>query len=205
MAKISQLKAQKNKKRVNVYLDGQFAFGLDADNLLKAGLKVGQELTEKEVEDLVFKNESQKLLDKAYRLLSFRPRSEKEVRDYLKKRKIRPRLIEWLISQLKTQGYLNDEKFAQWWLEQRATFRPRGKRALRQELRQKGVAGEVIEAVVGELEELPLAKKSAQKKARALEKLDRQEFQQKLTAYLSRQGFSWPTIKLIIDEMIKKR
>ena len=87
MAKITRLKAQKNKKRVNVYLDGQFAFGLDADNLLKAGLKVGQELTEKQVENLVFKNESQKLLDKACRFLSYRPRSEKEVRDYLKRKK----------------------------------------------------------------------------------------------------------------------
>ena len=81
MAKITRIKAQKNKRRVNIYLNEKFAFGLDADNFLKAGLKIGQQLSETQVEDLIFKNEFQKLLNKTLRLISARPRSEKEIID----------------------------------------------------------------------------------------------------------------------------
>ena len=84
MSKITKIKAQKNKKRVNIYLDGKFAFGLDADNFLKANLKKGQELNQKQIDDLIFKNEFQKLFDRTLRLISRRPRSKKEIRDYLK-------------------------------------------------------------------------------------------------------------------------
>jgi len=202
MAKITKIKAQKNRERVNIYLDGRFAFPLDLDNFLKAGLKVGQELSEEEIETLVFKNESQKLLNKAGRLLSFRPRSEKEMRDYLKKKKVRPKLAAWIISKLKKQGYLNDEEFARWWLEQRSTFRPRGKIGLKTELRQKGVSREIIERVVDQtVNELVLARQVIRQKIKSLKKLSRPERQQKITGFLSRRGFGWETIKQILEEM----
>jgi len=206
MPQVTKIKSQKNKKRVNIYLDGKFAFPLDADNFLKAGLKIGQQLSEKEVEDLIFKNQSQKLLDKTFRLLSLRPRSEKEIKDYLKKKKALPKLSTWVIKKLKKQKIINDNVFASWWVEQRSTFRPRGKFGLTMELRQKGVEEKIIKKTVEEkVNEPPLAKKLAQKKLKSYKNLPRKEFHQKMSAFLARRGFSWQTIKTVIDEIVKKR
>lgn len=221
MAEITKIKAQKNKKRVNIYLDGKFAFPLDADNFLKAGLKVGQELSEKQVEDLIFKNEFQKLLDKVLRLISHRPRSEKEVRDYLKKKiwklefgnwkfhkskvDVKKKLIDEVMRALKKQKLIDDKAFVAWWVEQRSTFRPRGKFGLTMELRQKGIDKTIIKKAIDKVDELSLATKLAQKKLKAYKNLTREEFYQKMTAFLSRRGFSWETIKTVIDEISKKR
>jgi len=204
MAKITRIKAQKNKKRVNIYLDGKFAFGLDADNFLKAGLKVGQNLTEKQVDDLVFKNEFQKLLNRVLRLISRRPRSEKEIRDYLKRKKSPPRLIEAVIKKLKQLKQINDSTFASWWVEQRTTFRPRGKFGLTMELRQKGIDKTIIEKSINKVDELPLATKLAQKKLKVYKKLPRKEFYQKMSAYLARRGFSWEIIKKVVAKFLKE-
>lgn len=205
MVRITRIKAQKNQRRVNVYLDGKFAFGLDADNLLKAGLKVDQELTEKEIENLVFKNEFQKLVDRTLRLISARPRSEKEIADYLRKRKVGPRLIEAVIKKLKSLGQLDDLEFARWWVEQRVAFRPRGRMGLTMELKRKGINLEIIEATVGGIDELFLAQKVASKRLRAYKKLGPMAFRQKMTAFLSRRGFSWEAIKETVEKFSEKR
>lgn len=202
---ITRIKAQKNKKRVNIYLDGKFAFGLDADNFLKAALKVGQKLTEKQIDDLVFKNEFQKLLDRTLRLISRRPRSEREIRDYLKRKKSLPRLIEAVVKKLKQLRQIDDSAFALWWVEQRSTFRPRGKFGLTMELRQKGIDRVTIKKVVEEkVDELPLAKKVAQKKFKAYKNLPREERYQKMSAFLARRGFSWETIRKVVAKFSKE-
>lgn len=205
VAKITKIKAQKNKKRVNIHLDGKFAFGLDADNFLKAGLKVGQNLTQKQIDNLVFKNEFQKLLNQAFRLISRRPRSEKEVHDYLRRKKSPPELIEKVIKKLKQLKQINDLEFARWWVEQRSTFRPRGKFGLKMELRQKGVNEKIIKQVIDEkVKELPLAQKLAQKKFKAYKNLPREERYQKMSAFLARRGFSWEIIKEVVAKFLKE-
>jgi regulatory protein len=214
MAEITKIKAQRNKKRVNIYLDGKFAFGLPAETLVKAGLKLGQKLAEKQIENLIFKNEFQKLLDKVYRILSLRPRSEKEIEDYLKKKiwkfrkgqsKTKDKMIGEIISVLKEQKLIDDLAFAAWWIEQRASFRPRGKMALRMELRRKGVNQEFIDEIIEKVDELSLAKKAAQKKLKSFKKLDPPEFREKMSAFLARYGFSWGVVKVVIDDLAKKR
>ncbi|MCJ7793237.1 MAG: RecX family transcriptional regulator [Candidatus Marinimicrobia bacterium] len=199
---ITKIKAQKNQKRVNLYLDGKFAFGLDADNFLKAGLKVGQPLSQKQVNDLIFKNEFQKLLDRTLRLIARRPHSDKEIRDYLKKKKTSLKIIEEIMKRLKKLNQVNDEEFTQWWVEQRVTFRPRGKFGLTMELRQKGIENNLIEKTVEKINELPLAEKVAQKKTKFLKNLPRKEAYQKLSAYLARRGFSWETIKIVVAKFL---
>lgn len=202
---ITRIKPQKNKKRVNIYLDGKFGFGLDADNFLKAGLKVGQNLTQKQIDDLIFKNEFQKLLNRALRLISRRPRSEKEVHDYLRRKKSPPELIEKVIKKLKQLKQVNDLEFARWWVEQRSTFRPRGKFGLTMELRQKGVNEKIIKQVIDEkVKELPLAQKLAQKKFKAYKNLPREERYQKMSAFLARRGFSWEIIKKVVAKFLKE-
>lgn len=200
MVEITKIKSQKNKHRANIYLDNKFAFGLDADNFLKAGLRVGQKLTEKQVEGLIFKNEFQKFLDRTLRLISFRPRSEKEIRIYLQRKKAPPKLIEKIVTRLKKIKQIDDQKFTYWWVDQRLTFRPRGKFGLIMELKQKGIEKEIVEKVVNEkVNELPLAKKLAQKKLKTYQNLPKREFRQKMSAFLARRGFSWETIREVIE------
>lgn len=147
-----------------------------------------------------------KLLDRTFRLISARPRSEKEIIDYLKKKKATPNLIDEIIKRLKSLDLVDDHAFALWWVEQRATFRPRGKRALLMELWQKGVEKEISNKVINEkVNELPLARKAAEKKAKLYKNLPPREFREKMFGFLTRRGFSWEITKLVIDEFSQKR
>jgi regulatory protein len=206
MAKITKIKAQKKEGRANIFLDGKFAFGLPLEAILEAGLKVGQELSEKEVKELIFKNQFQKFLDKATHFVSFRPRSEKEVKNYLcgklSERKKNLFLLDKILEKLKDLELLEDKKFALWWVEQRSTFRPRGRLFLKSELRRKGVDEKIIkEVLTSALDEVALAKKAIQKKLRVWRRLAPRERDRKLSTFLSRRGFSWEVIKeALVDQ-----
>ena len=134
-----------------------------------------------------------KLLDKVYRFLAVRPRSEKEITDYFKRKKASPEATEKIFSLLKQQNLIDDPAFAGWWVEQRSTFRPKGKIALKSELKQKGIAPEIIEKELEEIDELSLAQKAlARKKFKST---------QKLITFLSYRGFSWQTIKKVLGSI----
>jgi regulatory protein len=205
MARITQIKPQKNRKRFNIYLDNQFAFGLSAEALTRSSLKLNQELSEKDVQDLVFENEFQKLYDQALRLLSYRLRSEKEISHRLKKKILQEKLVVRVVERLKKEGLINDADFALWWCQQRASFRPRGKLMILAELRQKGVgeklARETVEKVINEK---ILAQKAAEKKMKAFKKLSSKDQRQKLGQFMAGRGFSWSVIKEVIDSFLKK-
>ncbi|MCX6706220.1 MAG: RecX family transcriptional regulator, partial [Candidatus Woesebacteria bacterium] len=147
---ITSIKSQKKKERVNVYLDDKFGFGIDLENFIKLGLKVDQELTDERVADIVKKAEFQKTLDKLLRFATLRPRSEKEIKDYFRRKKVHESLHEELFNRLNRLELIDDEKFAKWWVEQRQTFRPKPKRVLGGELRIKGINNEIIKKVLGE-------------------------------------------------------
>jgi len=199
---ISAIKPQKKKKnRFNIYLDGKFVFGLPAEILVKENLSVGRELSSREINNLIFKNRLGKSLDRVYHFLSYRPRSEREVWDYLKKKEVDRKVAGKVINKLEKLGYIDDLEFTRWWVEQRSIFRPRGKRALMMELWQKGVEQEVIDQVLDELvDETVLAKKAVKKKIVTWQKLPWRERRRKLSDYLARRGFSWEAIKEIVDD-----
>jgi len=199
---ITAIKPQKNQKRVNIYLDGKFGFGLDLENYLKLGLKVEQELPDEKIAEIVKKAEFQKISDKLLRFATFRPRSEKEVRDWLKRKKIHESLHQDLFNRLKHLEFLDDKKFSKWWVEQRIAFKPRGKRVMSQELRQKGVDRETIEETLSEIkiDEEKAAGELLVKKAYRWEKLPRLEARRKMAQFLGRKGFGWETIEKIIEK-----
>lgn len=141
----------------------------------------------------------QKLLDKVYRFLSLRPRSEKEISNYLKKRKVSGDVVEKIFKILREQNLIDDSAFTAWWIEQRTTFRPKGKIALKVELKQKGIDGKIIEEALSQVDELKLAKKAVQKKLKLYANLSPQDFRQKISTFLSYRGFSWSTIKKILS------
>jgi len=161
-------------------------------------------------------NSKDRLYDRALRFLSFRPRSEKEVLDYLSE-KIRTKKVskgqaiakaKKIILRLKSLGLIDDREFTRWWLEQRQTFRPKGKLALRQELRQKGIDDSLISRLLDSLitpeVELETAKKLARKRLKVIKSLPFLEQKRKLVQFLGSRGFSYPTIKLALDEVFKR-
>lgn len=202
--KITSIKSQKIKNRVNVFLDDRFGFGLDGETFLKLGLKVGQELTEEQVLKLKGDNERQKLLSRVLRFVGIRPRSEKEIRRFLqaripKENEEREDIVGWILEKLRGYNLLDDLAFARWWLEQRATFRPRGRRFLTFELKQKGISPEIIEKVLPEVKtDLVIAGELLKKKLAGVGKIS-PDRKKKLIVFLGRQGFSWETIKAALD------
>ena len=148
MSQITDIKPQKkDPKRFNIYVGGKFAFALPFEALALAGLKINQEISQEEIDKLVKENEFLKVYDRVLKFFSFRPRSEKELKDWFKRKQVGEETQEMILQKMKQLGYLNDEEFAQWWIEQRTTFRPAGTRLLAMELRQKGVSKEIVSHV----------------------------------------------------------
>jgi len=194
---------QKNPQRVNIYLDGEFAFGLAA--ILAAWLKVGQELGEEKIASLKAQDEREVTYQKALHFLSYRPRSSEEVRLNLLRRGISEALTGETVERLRSAGLIDDESFARAWVENRNTFRPRGRSALRMELRRKGLSEEAIRPVLdAQVDEAALAAQAARKYARRLSGLEWLEFRQKLGGFLARRGFSYETLAPVVSEVWKE-
>jgi regulatory protein len=202
MPNITSIKPQKNGTRVNIYLDGEFGFGLDLENYVKLGLKVEQKLSEDEVEEIVKKAEFQKIYDKILRFASLRTRSEKEYKGWLKKHKIHESLHNKLFDKLRRLDFLDDRKFAFWWVEQRMQFRPKSKRVLKQELKFKGIDKGIIDEVLEEtkIDEISAARSVIKKKKYMWETLEGYEKRVKMSNYLARNGYSWETIRKVVGE-----
>jgi regulatory protein len=190
---ITALKAQqKNKDRVNVYIDGRFAFGLAA--IEAARLRRGQQLSDDEIATLQVRDTAHQAHEAALRYLDYRPRSVREMRLHLQGKSVEPDVIDEVVERLSDVGLLDDHAFARYWIENRRDFRPRGQRALRMELRQKGVPDDIIDEALrvgqGHSED-EAAYQAAQAQARKMRTLDPAEFRRKLEAHLLRRGFSY--------------
>jgi regulatory protein len=185
---------KKNKERVNVYIDGRFAFGLAAIEAVK--LRRGQKLSEDEIAALQERDEAHQAHEAALRYLDYRPRSVDEIRRHLKSKNVEPDVIDEVVERLSQVGLLDDRAFAHYWLENRSDLRPRGERALWMELRQKGVPDDVIAEVLGEgHNEDNSAYRAAMSQARKIRATDPREFRRKLEAHLARRGFSYDTAR----------
>ncbi|KKP47734.1 MAG: Regulatory protein RecX [Candidatus Woesebacteria bacterium GW2011_GWA1_33_30] len=198
---ITSIKPQKNNKRVNIYLDNEFGFGLDLENFVKFHLKVDQELTDEQITKIVKDAEFQKILDKLLRFAMLRPRSKKEINDYLKRKKVHENIKEELFSRLESFELINDEQFAKWWVEQRQSFSPKSKRVLSSELLIKGIDREIIKNILEEtkIDEVKLAKDLIEQKSYKWEKLDDKIKRQKINQYLAGKGFSWEITSNVLE------
>lgn len=190
---------QRNKERVNVFLDGEFAFGLALIEAVK--LKKGQQLTEADIERLKALDEIEVAHERALNYLSYRVRSSQEVRRKLREKEFSETAIEAVMERLERVGLLDDGTFARFWVENRETFKPRGARALRYELRQKGVADEDIEAVLADLDEEDSAYRAAQQRIRRYRQVDEATFRKRMGDYLSRRGFNYTIIRDVLDRI----
>ena len=200
MKKITALEAQKrNPNRVNVYLDGEFAFGLA--RIVAAWLKVGDTLDEAKLQKMQLDDSRERALQQALLFLSYRARSESEIRKNLRKHEMPEEVIEETIARLRQDGLANDNQFARAWVENRATFRPRSRRMMAMELRQKGLDEETASAALQEVDDEALAYEAAQKKAARFAKLEWQDYRKKLSEFLARRGFSYAVIAPVVTKI----
>jgi len=190
---------KKNPNRVNVYLDGDFAFGLA--RIVAAWLRTGQELSDEKIEQLQAEDARERAFQQAMLFLSYRARSESEIRQNLRKHEIPDPVIEQTLERLRQDGLANDKQFARAWVENRTTFRPRSRRLMAMELRQKGLNEEAVSSAVESVDDVALAYEAAQKRAARLKGLEWSEFRKKLSDFLARRGFSYAVIAPVVTRI----
>jgi regulatory protein len=200
MKKITAIEVQKRSpNRVNIHLDGEFAFGLA--RIVAAWLRVGQELSEEKIEQLQAEDARERSYQQAMLFLSYRARSESEIRQNLRKHEIPEPVIEQTLERLRQDGLANDNQFARAWVENRSVFRPRSRRMMAMELRQKGLNEEVVSSAIQSVDDEALAYEAAQKRVSRLKGLDWNEFRKKLSDFLARRGFSYSVVGPVVTRI----
>lgn len=199
MPVITRLSAGKrDPSRVNVFVDGKFAFSLSADEVIKQALSKGSELSEESLAGLSSLSSEEKLFAKILNYLSYRPRSHKEVelrlRQYLVDHDNPQSVIIATVSRLEKLGYLDDLAFAVWFVQSRMSNRPRSKRHLTSELMGKGVSHEIISQVLTDHADDEGAIRALIAKKSSLPP-------DKLKSYLLRRGFSYDLIRSVLSEL----
>ena len=189
---VTAIKAQKrNKDRVSVYLDEEYAFGLA--RIVAAWLHVGQELSEEKITLLTSHDEVEAAYARSLRLLNHRDHTTAEIRQYLKRHEVTEPVIDDVIQRMERAGLINDERFAQNWIENRSEFRPRSRRALAYELRSRGISPDAFEEALEQTDEEQLAYRAAVKQSSKYQHLAWLEYRQYIIDFLARRGFSYCT------------
>ena len=206
--------AVKNQNRVNIFVNGKYCFSLDIFQLTQLNIKVGSKFTKTEIENLEQQSEFGKLYALALNYCLMRPHSKKEISDYLWKKTLNRKLknrktgefyekkgfskisVEQVLNRLIEKKYIDDEKFAKFWVENRNQRKGSSIKKIKSELFSKGVSSDIIEQVLSESnrnDEDEIQKIIAKKAKKYTD-------EQKLIAYLARQGFSFDEIKKAISK-----
>jgi regulatory protein len=199
---VSAIEPQERRggRRSNVYLDGRYAFSLTTE-LAVQELRVGDAISDAQYAALVAKDQLARCFDAALRFLGARPRSEREIRDRLARHEFDVTVVDSVIERLRRIRLVDDAAFAESWVEQRATHRPRGARLLKQELRQKGVSQDVLAEALPSEDDDEGAYRAAQRKATSLRAFDERTFRQRLGGFLQRRGYGYETIRPVVTRL----
>ncbi len=200
MGTITALRFQAgNKDRVNLYLDGEYAFGLTA--VKAARLHHGQVLSDTKIDALKVQDQQDQAFDRAVRFLSYRPRSRVEIERYLRRKGAGDAVLPEVVDRLEQAGYLNDDAFARFWVDNRQRFSPRGQRALGYELRQKGLSSQTIASALHDLDEEKAAWQAIEGRLSRWNDLTNEQLRRKVTAFLQRRGFDYAVIHLTFQRV----
>jgi regulatory protein len=198
--KITDIKKQvKRSDRYSIFIDGKYTFSLSENEILKLALKVNQEISSEDLINLQETASEDKAYDRALNLIMRRPRSTWEIETYLKQKKYDQEMIGKIIQRLKESRYLDDISFARSWVQNRRLLKSTSKRKLQLELRQKRVEDDITQQILdenSEHDEFEMLKQIIQKKRTQSRYAD----EQKLIAYLARQGFNYGDIKKALEE-----
>jgi regulatory protein len=144
-------------------------------------------------------------MDAAFSFLSYRPRSEMEVKQRLRRRGFSQEMIEKIIYKLKKNAFINDAEFVRYWLENRAEFNPKGRTILKIELRQKGIKRDLLNNMIGDVDEEDNAYRAALKRYRVLSNLEYDEFKSRLFTYLKWRGFGYEIIETVCKRIWQEK
>ena len=205
MGNITALRLNSRKKQVDVFIDGLYSFTLTDELAVNNHLQIGRELSEKQIEELREADLFHTCMDAAVHYLGYRPRSEKEVRQRLRRRQFDRSAIEEVILKLKAKHLIDDAAFSEYWRDNRLSFSPRSARLVKVELRQKGVAAETADEIVKDVDDEKSAYEAGLKKARRLVALQYQDFHNSLYEYLRRRGFNHEVISLSIQRLWQEK
>ena len=198
---ITAIEKQRHRQRANVYIDGRYAFSLSLELVAQAALHEGDTLSPQQVDSLRQADVKHQAHAAAIRLLAYRPRSEKEIRQRLFRRGLPPQVVQETIARLREQGLLSDDAFARFWVETRDQNSPRGRRLLWQELSAKGIEREIARQAIDAVAEEDAALRAAQNKARQLQGQEYAVFRRRLGDFLLRRGFPYPTVRTTIEKL----
>ena len=205
MSVITKLTTAKSRdKKINIYLDGKYAFSLPANVVSKAGLRKEQELSSEQVEELATADKRRRCLNAALSYISYKPRSEYEVRQRLRQRRFELTDIEKAIDNLKEQGLIDDVSFARLWKENRQDCSPRSAWLTGMELRRKGIDSDLITRTIGDVDDSESAYRAAVDKVQKYAPDDYQLFRRRLGDFLKRRGFGYDTINSTVARVWKE-
>ncbi len=204
---VTSVESQKHATtRYSIFLDGEFAFGIGRDLLLESGIAKGEFLDQERLDFILAKDAVDRAVTAAMRALDQRIQSTNELRTRLLRKDFEPATIDLALERLTEFGYLNDERFAELWIENRLAHRPRGKRMLEQELRQKGIDREIVQETVSvmAIDDRTAALDLARKRFKSVQNLPLDEQKKKLTGILARRGFDYGTIRATLESVLEQ-
>ncbi|MGI6294875.1 MAG: regulatory protein RecX [Armatimonadota bacterium] len=204
MGEITAIEVQSRRAdRRSIFVDGQFATGAHQDVVATLNLRVGQRFDADQLAQVVRKETARKAMESALRLISYRDRSETEIRRRLSGNDFAEDIVDEVVVRLTNMGLLNDQTFSRNWVKSRTAAKPMGRRRLVWELQSKGVSADNIEQALDGLDEQTedgLALELARNRATKSDVRD-PKFRDKTASFLMRRGFNWDTVARVLDEI----
>lgn len=203
--KITSIEPQRNKNRVNVYVDDLFTIGIDLELKYKHKLEVGMEVDDNFIKEVLKAEEQNKVTNHALNLLSFRQRSEKEIYTALKRKDYEEVYIEKAIEYCKNQKYLDDRAFAKAFIKDKLNINKLGEQRIKYELQKKGVSQAIIDdvLVLDRDDQFEAAFQLAEKKLPSYRNDDKNAVYRKLSGFLQRKGYSFEIVSKVMREILK--
>ena len=209
MKVITKITRQKNnQERYNIYLDEEYAFAVDEGILIKFGLMKGKTLEQFDIDEITYEDEIAKAFNKALHFLSFQMRSEYEVKKKLLDAGHGEAVVLEAVRKLESLGFLNDQTYSKALLETKKRTLKKGPRAIRQDLKKKGIdkalQDEVLETFTEE-EQLEIAMQLAEKEVRAGSRRTPLQLKQKIQDVLMRKGYSFGIVNDVLERIDLER
>ena len=201
---ITKIEPQKNEERVNIYLDGEFAFGLMKEIQYKYGLTEDMNIDKEYIDKVLMAEEQSKANNYALKFLAYRQRSKKEIIDKLAEKGFEDKFIENTLVYLKSYDLVDDLEFAKSFAKDKINLNKQGPQRIKYELYKKGISKEIIEKVLDEDDnEYNRALELAKKKLPSYKNDDRNAIYRKLGGFLQRRGYSYECVSKVLKELIK--
>ncbi len=203
--RITSIEPQKNKNRVNIFVDNVFSIGIDEELRFKYGLKVDMEIDDDFIKDILEAEEQNKVKNYALNQLSYRQRSEKELYSSLRRKGFEEKHIQNVIDFCRQNKYLDDRAFTQAFINDKMNLNKYGPERIRYELLMKGVSNEIINRylTIDSDEQYEIAFELAEKKFKSYKNNDRNSVYRKMTGYLQRKGYSYDIINKVITNILR--